>query len=628
MDKADFVIVGSSGGGGTIAWLLAKAGFRVAILEVGEDWSTQLHDRYDPIVHDEYRFRVARPEVKRRLRGDYNTYRKSEAETAVPKGFGWTASMLGGGSVIWGAWSFRPLPIDLVLGTHFEKTGQADQLKQENYSVANWPVTYADFEPYFNLAEAILSVCGDRNETNKSVAGSSWYGELSAYDHFGPTSHWQPRFPFPNPPYPKTAVGAAVQKGIEDPGLGWTAARLPSGMVAPGETRYSTRAGIAEALKYWPEKDRPSFWRQPVESIWSNRLRDPCNMCGYCGEYLCWGKNGPKSGSLASTIAELRDMPNVEIILNAKAFEVVCDKRQGRATGVRYLDVTDPNGAVAKTQSAGSVIVACGAVQSARLLHMSSPRNGLVNPDQIGRYVTFHLFGLGSTYVLPPAFEGLLHGEHGHTGNMMTFEPYFVRDDARQWLKAGTLVTAAKKNPMDNAIASLVERKKLKGKELLLGMESYDRTLEIRLTGDDLPMAKNRVDLDPTHVDEYGLPVARITRDFGPAETRMFKATRKMMEQVWKPYLALKETNTPASTDANRDLIGDHQMGTCRMGEDPTTSVVDPWCRVHGVSNLYVVDSSFMPTGLGLNPMVSVVANALRVGSWIVQEAGKDADVR
>ena len=68
---------------------------------------------------------------------------------------------------------------------------------------------------------------------------------------------------------------------------------------------------------------------------------------------------------------------------------------------------------------------------------------------------------------------------------------------------------------------------------------------------------------------------------------------------------------------AKLDLIGDHQMGTCRMGDDPRKSVLDAWCRTHSVENLFVVDTSCFPTGFGVNPMVTVVANALRVGAGI-----------
>jgi choline dehydrogenase-like flavoprotein len=146
----------------------------------------------------------------------------------------------------------------------------------------------------------------------------------------------------------------------------------------------------------------------------------------------------------------------------------------------------------------------------------------------------------------------------------------------------------------------------------------------LRVTGDDLPMPRNRVDLDPTFVDEYGLPVARITRDFGPHERWMFDLIKGKLSDIFAPYVAdgvLKKEDIGFSGGIV-DLVGDHQFGTCRMGDDPASSVVDPYCRVHDIPNLFVVDSSFMPTGLGVNPMMTVVANALRVGSWIIQKSG------
>jgi len=194
MERADFVVIGSSGGGGTIAWLLAKAGFRVVILEQGSDWAEPLEkdlppylppsgkdpldydeQRYNPLPHDEYRFRIERPELKRRSRGDYNTFRKSDQEDAKPFGLGWTGSMLGGGSVIWGAWSFRALPIDYRLATHFAKTGQLQQLRAWGYSVPDWPIEYSEMEPYYNVAETLLAVSGNRGKVNQGIRNSSWY---------------------------------------------------------------------------------------------------------------------------------------------------------------------------------------------------------------------------------------------------------------------------------------------------------------------------------------------------------------------------------------------------------------------------------------------------------------------
>jgi choline dehydrogenase-like flavoprotein len=63
-----------------------------------------------------------------------------------------------------------------------------------------------------------------------------------------------------------------------------------------------------------------------------------------------------------------------------------------------------------------------------------------------------------------------------------------------------------------------------------------------------------------------------------------------------------------------------HAVGTVRMGTDPRASALDEYCRFRGVENLYVVDGSFMPTSAGLNPSLTIAANALRVGSYLVRE--------
>jgi len=636
MDDADFAVVGSSGGGATIAWLLARAGFNVFLAELGPDIADHLDTQdlqYNSVTHDENRFRLGRPTLHRRPRGDYNTFRSSDpAAKAVPFNGAWTASVLGGGSVIWGTWSFRALPIDFRLGTHFNETGQLDTLKKWGYSVLDWPVSYKEMEPFYNVAETLLAVSGDRDAVNQSVTRSAWYEAFQSLKHFEADGNYEPTFPFPCPPYPITPVGRFVYDGFD--AAGKNPAPLPSGMVSPGSESYSTRDAIETALAQWGETPLPPFWTRSADEIWSDRVRDACNLCGFCGEFLCWGKRGPKSSSRVSTIREFQDLPNTEIRTNAKVFDVMVPKGSQRATGIRYLDISDPDWPQVYEQRAKYVIVAGGAVQSARLLLMSGQGAGVGNSnDQVGRYATFHLFGFGATCTLPEKMQGYLHSELGHTGNTMTFADYFVQDDVSppdgetfgRWWKAGTMVSTAKKNPLDNADGKL-QGKGLIGRDLIAEMERFNRSLEIRLTGDDLPMARNRVDLDPTYVDEYGFPVARITRDFGPNETLMFTLMQKKLKESFQHYAdvgLLTNLDDPGQLNIAKsailNLIGDHQMGTCRMGNDPKDSVVDRFCRVHDTPNVFVVDSSVFPTGFGLNPMVTVMANALRVGSWMVE---------
>ena len=70
-----------------------------------------------------------------------------------------------------------------------------------------------------------------------------------------------------------------------------------------------------------------------------------------------------------------------------------------------------------------------------------------------------------------------------------------------------------------------------------------------------------------------------------------------------------------------------HQCGTVRFGEDPETSALDVNCRAHDVDNLYVVDTSFFPSSSAVNPALTAMANALRVGDHLLERLGVSADV-
>ena len=646
-----FIVVGSGGGGGTIAWMLAKAGHEVTLIEQGSDplpWLNKSSTAsgqmtpppgFAPVVHDEYVFRVKKPDPKRRPRGDYNTFRRPGAgSVAVPFKNGWTGSQLGGGSVIWGTWSYRALPIDFKLATHFAAEAQLDGLTANGYSVTDWPIELSELEPYYGVAEALFSVNGDRKGLNASIRSAPWYNEFKSRGYWGKDSAWFVEAGFPGHAFPRTPAGQIVADVFDTAGM--TSGQLPTAIATPFGPGYDTRSNLSASAAKLPAAEANRLWSLPPNQLWSDRVRDACNMCGYCGEYLCWGKTGAKSGTHVTTLLETRDLEKAEparvkILTNHRVYEVKYDGTTKRATGIRALNTADPDKPVPVEMDAEYVIVSCGAVQSARLLHLSKgPRaeagfTGLGNSSgHLGRHATFHMFGFSATAVLHKDFQGLLRGELGPTGNTTTFWPYFIKDDATgKWLKAGTMTSTAKKNPMENATGKL-ERSKTIGRPLLTAMEEHTRTFEIRCTSDDLPMHRNRVDLDPNHVDEYGLPVARITRSLGANEDRVQVLMAAQFERMLTPFRSSGVVSSSKSSPAILDLIGDHQMGTCRMGTDPGSSVLDRHCRVWDAPNVFVVDSGFMPSGLGLNPMMTVVANALRVGSWMIKtlDAGQSLD--
>ncbi len=140
------------------------------------------------------------------------------------------------------------------------------------------------------------------------------------------------------------------------------------------------------------------------------------------------------------------------------------------------------------------------------------------------------------------------------------------------------------------------------------------------MQGEDLPQATNRIDLDPTVRDVWGAPAGRVTyaphrhevacaEHWGPRlEEVMREAGARATFWVTSPPIegsrvAARVDPTPTSR---------HIMGTARMGDDPRTSVCDPWQRLHDVDNVVITDSSVFPTSTGYGPTLTIVAVAIR----------------
>src|SRR5262249_40819424 len=355
----DFIVVGSGGGGGTIAWLLAKAGYDVLLLEQGPDFAAanrKSNQDWDPAVHNEFFFRLRKPDPKRRLRGDYNTFLERDKDQASkPFPNGWTASVLGGGSVLWGTWAFRALPIDFRLKTHFANTGQLEQLV--GYSIVDWPIQYSEMLPYYSVAEALLGVSGDRQAVNASIRESDWYQRFKNETYWGKEDEWFATIDYPLGPYTRTPVGQFVYDGINSVGPSWKAFPTPMAIVQPGSDGLKTREALANALAKQNGGMQGGIWNLKADQLWSDRVRQACNMCGYCGEYLCWGSTGQKWGTQDTTLKELADSPNATIRPNAKAIEVVFDENTRRAIGVAYLNLTNPDDPKLESANANFVIV-------------------------------------------------------------------------------------------------------------------------------------------------------------------------------------------------------------------------------------------------------------------------------
>jgi choline dehydrogenase-like flavoprotein len=148
-----------------------------------------------------------------------------------------------------------------------------------------------------------------------------------------------------------------------------------------------------------------------------------------------------------------------------------------------------------------------------------------------------------------------------------------------------------------------------------------DRMWVFTVQGEDVPQATNRIDLDPAVKDVYGAPAGRVTYDLHRHEMVASQYYAPKLDQIMReagaewtvvahsPPLPSEGGATGALGEASASK---HIMGTCRMGTDPTASVVDPWQRLWDVDNVVCTDSSVFPTSTGYGPTLTLVALAIR----------------
>jgi choline dehydrogenase-like flavoprotein len=144
-----------------------------------------------------------------------------------------------------------------------------------------------------------------------------------------------------------------------------------------------------------------------------------------------------------------------------------------------------------------------------------------------------------------------------------------------------------------------------------IGARTVRHQIYLMCIAEDLPQAANRVELEPARRDAYGLPVPRVRHRYCRRDLEARRALCREAGRILRAAGATLRVRKPVDTFS-------HVVGTCRFGDNPESAALDPWCRFFGVRNLFVVDGSFMPSSGGVNPSLTIGANALRVGQFMV----------
>jgi choline dehydrogenase-like flavoprotein len=326
-----------------------------------------------------------------------------------------------------------------------------------------------------------------------------------------------------------------------------------------------------------------------------NRRKSPCIRCATCDGFPCL-VNAKSDAQVVCVDPTLEAYPNAELRTGAFVSRLETSESGREVTAVHV----ERNGAQ-ETYSAGIVVVSAGAINSAALLLRSAserhPR-GLANgSDVVGRHYMGHINGILmaiSRDPNPTVFQKTLALNDFYLGS---------RDFA---YPMGHISFVGK---LDGVTLSAGAPPVVPGFTLDL-MSKH--SLDFWLTAEDLPDPENRVTLD-----REGRIMLAYTPNNGEGFARLNATLKGLLKDIGAhehliSLQAFVGQRLPLAAVA-------HQNGTIRFGSDPKTSALDVSCKAHEVDNLYVVDGSFFPSSGAVNPALTIMANALRVGDRILE---------
>ena len=343
------------------------------------------------------------------------------------------------------------------------------------------------------------------------------------------------------------------------------------------------------------------------------RGRGACVHCGFCESFGC--EMRAKSSTLATVIPVAEKTGRCEIRPSSYTRKIEIGSN-GRVTGAVYFDSHRHE----VFQFARAVVVCANGSETPRLLLMSKSSQfpqGLANANGL----------VGKNLMFDSGFEA--HGLFEHPLNEFksveatrVIHDFYEPDPKRGFYGGGGIDARFDFYPISFAVGGLPPDAPRWGREFKAAVaNNFTRSMSILAHATCLAREQNSISLDPDGKDAWGLPAMRITFDYHADDIRTMKFLLERQLEILHAAGAQKVWNDP--TDVYF-LPHAHLMGTCRMGNDPKTSVVDRYHRAHDVPNLYLVDGSSFVTA-GCQPTCTIQALAYRAADHIAGEARKAA---
>lgn len=332
--------------------------------------------------------------------------------------------------------------------------------------------------------------------------------------------------------------------------------------------------------------------------------RAACLQVGFCFQGC---KSGAKWSTLYAEIPKAEATGNLELRPDSQAVRIEHDQA-GKVNAVVYMDQDGKE----QRQAARAVCVAGNSIETPRLLLLSASGkfpDGLANSSgQVGRNYMRHMTGSVYAVFKEPVhmyrgttMAGIIQDEQGNDPKRG-----FVGGYEMETLSLGLPFMAAFLDPG------------AWGTDFTWFIDRYSHMAGMWLVGEDMPRETNRVTLNTSVKDKYGLPVPNVHFDDHENDIAMRNHAHAHGERVYQAAGAIKTFRTPPYPST-------HNLGTCRMSENPRDGVCNKHGQAHDIPNLFISDGSQFTTGGGENPTLTIVTLAVRQADYIASQMSQRA---
>ena len=425
----------------------------------------------------------------------------------------------------------------------------------------DWPISYEDVAPYYDRVDRLIGVFGSREGLPNSPDGK-----------------------FLPPPRPRCQE-LLIKKACGRLGIPCIPSRL-------------------------------SIITRPLNG------RPACHYCGQC--YRGCATNSNFSSTNVLVLPAVR-AGKLSLVTNAMAREVTLDRR-GLANGVLYIDKDTGE---ERRVDARVVVLAASACESARmLLNSRSARfpDGLANSSgTVGKYLT-DTTGTDVAGFIPALVDGIPHNEDGVGGGHL-YMPWWLDNSKLDFPRGYHIEIWGRRGVPGYGFMSGIHRLPPGGGYGAQLKEDYRRyygsVIGFSGRGEMIPNKDSYCEIDPNTVDRWGIPVLRFHFKWSDHEYRQVKHMQETFRSIIAAMGGTPLSQMPTAEEGYGIAPGGriiHELGVTRMGDDPSSSVLNRHCQAHDVKNLFVADGGPFVSQADKNPTWTILALAWRTGDYIIEQ--------